>query len=65
MATRKQVTEWIKSAAAQGDLKTCTRLYCENRISRAAYDAAVNAGRNFARYCEAQTLLANAKQVTA
>lgn len=45
--TRKQALEIIKSKAAQGDLAACTRIYCEHRISRAAYDAAVDAGRKF------------------
>ena len=48
--TRKQALDLIKSKAAQGDLAACTRIYCEHRISREAYDAAVEAGRKFGEF---------------
>lgn len=42
---RTQALANVKAAAAAGDIKRCTRLYIENRLSRAAYDQAVEAGR--------------------
>lgn len=48
MTKRERILAAIKTAAAQGDLKTATRLFCEHRISRAAYDAAVQSGRALA-----------------
>lgn len=50
---RTQAIEAIKSAAAQGDLKTATQIFCNHRVSRAAYEDAVQAGRNFAAYVAA------------
>lgn len=47
--SRKELTDAIKYAPAAGDLKTCTRLYVEHRISRAAYDLAVETGRSMAK----------------
>lgn len=48
--TRQQAIANIKAAAAKGDMKACTRIYCENRISRAVYDAAVEAGRSLGAF---------------
>ena len=41
---RKQVLELIKLAIADGDTQTATRLYCDNRISRVAFDNACYLG---------------------
>lgn len=43
--TRTQAIANIKALAAEGDLKACTRIFVEGRISRAAYDQAVADGR--------------------
>lgn len=48
--TRTQALANIKASAAAGDMKACTRLYVENRISRAAYDQAVTDGRSLAAF---------------
>ena len=49
---RKQAILAIRAAAGQGDMATCTRLYCENRISRKAYDQAIADGRALAAFCK-------------
>lgn len=43
--TRAQALSAIQCAAARGDMAACTRVFCEHRISRAAYDEAVAKGR--------------------
>ncbi len=43
--TRTQALANVKAHAAAGNLAACTRILIENRISRAAYDQAVDAGR--------------------
>jgi len=43
--TRSQAIAHIKANAAKGDIKACTRIFCEVRISRAAYDQAITDGR--------------------
>jgi len=48
--TRTQRLEAIKAAAGRDDMRACMRLFCEGRLSRSAYDAAVIAGRNLASY---------------
>ena len=45
--SRTQAIALIKANAAKGDIKACTRLFVENRISRAVYDQAVADGRAF------------------
>jgi len=49
MATRKQALELIKNAAAQGDMKTATRHYIENRVSMDAFRDAVRAGQSLSK----------------
>lgn len=46
--TRKRALELITSYVAQGDTDMATRIYCENRISRAAFDEAYRKGQNLA-----------------
>lgn len=48
MATRKQALELIKNAAAQGDMKSATRHYIENRVSMEAFRNAVREGQHLA-----------------
>lgn len=48
--TRTQAIQLIKSYAAVGDMKACTRIFCEARISRAVYDQAVTDGRAFGAF---------------
>ena len=48
--THTEALKVIKAHAAAGDLKACTRVYCENRISRAAYDQAVEDGRKLGAF---------------
>jgi hypothetical protein len=43
--TRSQAIANIKAYAAKGDIKACTRILIESRISRAVYDQAVTDGR--------------------
>lgn len=43
--TRTEALKVIKAHAAAGDIKAATRVFIENRISRAAYDQAVTDGR--------------------
>ncbi len=52
--TRAQALNVIKAHAAAGDIKAATRVYIENRISRAAYDAAVGAGRALGAFIAAR-----------
>jgi hypothetical protein len=60
MTKRQQILAAIKTAAAQGDMKTATRLFCEHRISRDAYDQAVESGRSLARMVAARDAGASA-----
>lgn len=48
--TRSQAIAHIKAYAGQGDIKACTRIYAESRISRAVYDQAVEDGRKLAAF---------------
>ena len=48
--SRTQAIALIKANAAKGDLKACTRIFIENRISRAAYDQAVTDGRSLGEF---------------
>lgn len=48
--TRSQAIANIKAYAAAGDMKACTRIYCEARISRAVYDQAVTDGRSLGAF---------------
>ncbi len=48
--TRTQAIVHIKVAAGIGDMKTCMRIFTENRISRAVYDQAVADGRALAAF---------------
>ena len=43
--TRTEAIKHIKANAAAGDIKACTRIFIESRISRAVYDQAVTDGR--------------------
>lgn len=43
--TRAQTIANIKACAAAGDMKGCTRLFIESRLSRGTYDQAVADGR--------------------
>lgn len=43
--TRTDAIKHIKANAAAGDIKACTRIFIESRISRAVYDQAVTDGR--------------------
>lgn len=43
--TRTEALKVVKAHAAAGDIKAATRVFIENRMSRAAYDQAVEAGR--------------------
>lgn len=54
MTRKQQVLAAIKTAAAQGDMKTATRLFIEHRISRELYDQTVEAGRSLAALVNAQ-----------
>ena len=47
---RSQAIAMIKANAAKGDIKACTRLFVENRISRAMYDQAVADGRSLGEF---------------
>ncbi len=58
---RKQVLALIKVAAGHGDMATCTRLYAENRISRRAFDEAVEAGRQLATFVKSRDAHESAK----
>lgn len=44
----------IKAHAAAGDIKACTRVYIEARISRAAYDQAVADGVTLGKFIAAK-----------
>ena len=48
--SRTQAIALIKANAAKGDIKACTRLFVENRISRAVYDQAVADGRSLGEF---------------
>lgn len=52
--TRTQAIANIKAYAAKGNMKACTRIYIENRISRAVYDQAVEDGRKFGAFVAAR-----------
>ena len=41
---RKQALELIKLAIAEGDTRTATRIYADNRISREAFNDACYSG---------------------
>lgn len=51
---RAQALRAITYHAAAGDMGMATRVYCENRISRRAFDEAVIKGRNLAAVVEAK-----------
>jgi hypothetical protein len=61
---RTEALAAIKSAAACGDMKTALRIYCERRISRAAFDEAVAAGRSLAAFVAARDSARNAVVVS-
>jgi len=44
MTKRQILLEHIKIAGYNGDYKKAMQLYCENRISRQAFDTAFNLG---------------------
>ncbi|WP_219117112.1 hypothetical protein [Janthinobacterium sp. UMAB-56] len=48
--SRTQAIAMIKANAAKGDIKACTRILIENRISRAVYDQAVADGRSLGEF---------------
>lgn len=48
--TRAKAIAAMKAAGTQGDKAAFTRLYIENRISRAVADQAWRDGVNFARF---------------
>jgi hypothetical protein len=48
--TRAQALKAITSYAAAGDLSMATRIFCENRISRKAFDEAVAKGQRLATF---------------
>lgn len=48
--TRTQAIATIKAHAAKGDIKACTRILIESRISRAFYDRAVADGIAFGAF---------------
>jgi hypothetical protein len=48
---RADLIACLKHAGATGDKKTFTRLYCENRISRAVADKAWSDGVAFGKFC--------------
>lgn len=48
--SRTQAIALIRAYAAKGDIKACTSVYVENRISRAVYDQAVADGRAFGAF---------------
>jgi hypothetical protein len=52
--TRKQLLNLIRTAAAEGDSATLTRLYIENRISRDVFNQAVADGRKFGAFIHAR-----------
>jgi len=45
MSKRDSALKWIRVASYHGDDTSATRLYLENRISRAAFNRAMNEGR--------------------
>lgn len=45
MTKRERILDAIRAAAYHGDMAEATRLYCENRISWAAFQRAVEIGR--------------------
>jgi hypothetical protein len=47
---RSQAIALIKANAAKGDIKACTRIFVENRISRDVYDQAVADGRSLGEF---------------
>lgn len=48
--TRTQAIATIKALAGKDDMKACTRILIEHRISRAVYDQAVADGRALAAF---------------
>lgn len=42
---RATVLNWVRFAGYHNDVKAGTRIFVENRISKAAYDAAFTEGR--------------------
>lgn len=48
--TRKQALANVKAFAAAGNLAACTRIFIEGRLSRAAYDQAVEDGRKLGAF---------------
>jgi hypothetical protein len=54
MTRKQQVLAAIKTAAAQGDMKTATSLFLNHRISRDLYDQTVESGRRLAALVQSQ-----------
>ena len=52
--TRKQTLAAMKAAGAANDKATFTRLFIENRISRAVADQAWRDGAALRRFCDAR-----------
>lgn len=51
---RQQLLNLIRTAAAEDDGRTLTRLYIENRISWDAFNVAVNEGRKWGAFIKAR-----------
>lgn len=47
---RNQALKLVEAYAAEDDIRSATRVYLENRISRKAYDEAVHKGRAFGKF---------------
>ena len=54
--TRKQAIELIKLATAEGDTKTATTIYLENRISRKAFNDACEKGESLKQILDGRKL---------
>ena len=60
---RADALKWIKYHASQNDMASCTRVFIESKLSREAYNQAIDDGREFGAFIKKRDEAINAAPI--